>query len=53
MHLTYFGANSWLIELGKQRILIDPWLVRSLIFGNLPWLFQGQRTGSLASLPDK
>lgn len=53
MYLTYFGANSWLIELGKQRILIDPWLVGSLIFGNLPWLFKGTQTQPLASLPDK
>jgi L-ascorbate metabolism protein UlaG (beta-lactamase superfamily) len=42
MRLIYFGANSWLIELGQQRILIDPWLVGSLMFGNLTWLFKGQ-----------
>jgi L-ascorbate metabolism protein UlaG (beta-lactamase superfamily) len=53
MQLTYFGANSWLLELGQQRILIDPWLVGSLIFGNLPWLFKGDRSNPLASLPDK
>lgn len=53
MQLTYFGANSWLVELGKQRILIDPWLVGSLMFGNLPWLFKGQRKNPLAALPDK
>jgi L-ascorbate metabolism protein UlaG (beta-lactamase superfamily) len=53
MQLTYFGANSWLLELGKQRILIDPWLVGSLIFGNLPWLFKGQRKNPLSALPDK
>lgn len=53
MHLTYFGANSWLVELGLQRILIDPWLVGSLVFGNLPWLFKGERSQPLASLPDK
>jgi len=53
MQLTYFGANSWLIELGQQRILIDPWLVGSLIFGNLTWLFKGQRRQPLDSIPDK
>jgi L-ascorbate metabolism protein UlaG (beta-lactamase superfamily) len=53
MNLTYFGANSWLIELEQQRILIDPWLVGSLVFGNLPWLFKGDRSKPLASLPDK
>ncbi len=53
MRLTYFGANSWLIELGQQRILIDPWLVGSLVFGNLPWLFKGDRAQPLASIPDQ
>ncbi|MBD1804591.1 MBL fold metallo-hydrolase [Microcoleus sp. FACHB-SPT15] len=53
MYLTYFGANSWLVELGLQRILIDPWLVGSLVFGNLGWLFKGERSQPLASLPDK
>jgi len=41
MHLTWLDNNSWLIEMGEQRILLDPWLVGSLVFGNLPWLFQG------------
>jgi L-ascorbate metabolism protein UlaG (beta-lactamase superfamily) len=36
---------------GKQ-ILLDPWLVGSLVFGNLPWLFKGEKTTSY-SLPDK
>lgn len=53
MHLTYFGANSWLVELGQQRILIDPWLVDSLIFGNLPWLFKGDKPSALNLLSDK
>ena len=53
MRLTYFGANSWLVELGQKRILIDPWLVGSLVFGNLPWLFKGDRSQPLDSLPDR
>lgn len=53
MQLTYFGANSWLVELGQQRILIDPWLVGSLVFGNLTWMFKGQRRQPLESIPDK
>lgn len=53
MQLTYFGANSWLIELGQQRILIDPWLVGPLVFGNLTWLFSGQRRQPLAQIPDQ
>ncbi|MDF5731608.1 MAG: MBL fold metallo-hydrolase [Rhizonema sp. PD38] len=43
MHLTYLDSNSWLVEIGGQRILIDPWLVGDLIFGNLNWFFKGSR----------
>jgi L-ascorbate metabolism protein UlaG (beta-lactamase superfamily) len=32
------------MEIGGQRILLDPWLVDSLIFNNLDWLFKGYRT---------
>jgi L-ascorbate metabolism protein UlaG (beta-lactamase superfamily) len=44
MYLTWLDNNSWLIEMGGQRILLDPWLTGSLVFGNLPWLFKGQHT---------
>jgi len=40
MYLTWLDNNSWLIEIGSQRILVDPWLVGSLSFG-LDWLFKG------------
>ncbi|MBW4563035.1 MAG: MBL fold metallo-hydrolase [Mojavia pulchra JT2-VF2] len=43
MHLTWLDSNSWLIEIGSKRILLDPWLVGSLTFGNLDWLFKGSR----------
>ncbi len=43
MKLTWFDANSWLIEAGGQRILIDPWLVGDLVFGGLDWLVRGIR----------
>jgi L-ascorbate metabolism protein UlaG (beta-lactamase superfamily) len=43
MHLTYLDSNSWLIEIEESKILLDPWLVDSLVFGNLPWLFKGDR----------
>lgn len=43
MDLTWLDSNSWLIELAGQRILLDPWLVGPLTFGNLPWLFKGDR----------
>jgi L-ascorbate metabolism protein UlaG (beta-lactamase superfamily) len=44
MQLTWLDNNSWLIELSGKNILLDPWLVGDLIFGNLPWLFQGTKT---------
>lgn len=46
MQLTYFDSNSWLIELSGKRILLDPWLVGDLVFGNLSWLFRGTKTTS-------
>ena len=52
MHYTYYGANSWLLELSGKRILVDPWLVGSLIFANSPWLFKGDRAQPLEALPD-
>ena len=43
MKLTWFDANSWLIEAGGQRVLIDPWLVGKLVFGGMDWLVRGVR----------
>jgi len=43
MHLTYLDSNSWLIEFGGKRILLDPWLVGPLVFGNAGWFFKGER----------
>jgi L-ascorbate metabolism protein UlaG (beta-lactamase superfamily) len=42
MYLTWLDNNSWLIEMANQRILLDPWLVGPLVFGNLPWLIKGE-----------
>lgn len=39
MQLTWIDLNTWLIQIGKQTILIDPWLVDPLIFYGQPWLF--------------
>jgi L-ascorbate metabolism protein UlaG (beta-lactamase superfamily) len=39
MNLTWLNNNSWLLEIGGKRILLDPWLVGDLVFGSLPWLF--------------
>ena len=44
MYLTWLDVNSWLIELAGRRILVDPWLVGSQMFGNLDWLFKGVRS---------
>jgi L-ascorbate metabolism protein UlaG (beta-lactamase superfamily) len=43
MYLTWLDSNSWLIEMGGNRILLDPWLVGALSFGNLDWLFKSYR----------
>ena len=39
---TYYGANGWLIELDKIRILIDPWLQGDLTFPPGDWLIKGK-----------
>ncbi|RAM49673.1 MAG: MBL fold metallo-hydrolase [Hapalosiphonaceae cyanobacterium JJU2] len=44
MLLTYLDSNSWLVEIADKRILIDPWLVDKLSFGNQDWFFKGYRT---------
>lgn len=44
MYFTWLDNNSWLIEIGSQRILIDPWLVGSLTFADLDWLFKASRS---------
>ncbi|MDX2255581.1 MAG: MBL fold metallo-hydrolase [Pseudanabaenaceae cyanobacterium bins.39] len=43
MYLTWLDSNSWLIEMAGKRILLDPWLVGSLMFGNADWLFKADR----------
>ncbi|MEA5577812.1 MBL fold metallo-hydrolase [Anabaena sp. UHCC 0451] len=44
MYFTWLDSNSWLIEIGGHRILLDPWLVDSLTFNNWDWLFKGSRS---------
>ena len=48
MRFIWYGANSWLLEFSGQRILLDPWLVGSLEFGGLSWLFRAKREQSLS-----
>ena len=51
MNLTYLDVNSWLIEIEGKRILLDPWLVGTLVFGNLPWLFE-EKKHNLPAIPE-
>ncbi|MBD2092619.1 MBL fold metallo-hydrolase [Microcoleus sp. FACHB-1515] len=51
MYLTWLDSNSWLIEMGSQRILLDPWLVGTLSFG-IDWLFSGKRSSDRPIPPD-
>jgi L-ascorbate metabolism protein UlaG (beta-lactamase superfamily) len=44
MQLTWLDSNSWSIELGGKKILLDPWLVGDLTFGDAAWLFRGTKT---------
>ncbi len=39
---TYYGANGWLIDLDKTRILVDPWLNGDLTFPPGDWLIKGK-----------
>ena len=39
MRATYFGANGWQLGFGDLNLLLDPWLVGPLCFGNSPWFF--------------
>jgi L-ascorbate metabolism protein UlaG (beta-lactamase superfamily) len=41
MYLTWLDGSSWLWEIGNQRILVDPWLVGSLTFGDAEWFLKG------------
>lgn len=52
MELTWLDSNSWLIGVGNRQILLDPWIVGSLVFNNLPWLFKGEHTKT-KSIPEK
>ena len=52
MYLTYLDSNSWLIEIGGNNILLDPWLVGNLTFANLDWFFKGYRPQE-RPIPDK
>tara|TARA_B100001250_G_scaffold395789_1_gene401079 strand:+ start:368 stop:1135 length:768 start_codon:yes stop_codon:yes gene_type:complete len=44
---TYYGANGWLLEFDKIKILIDPWLKGDLTFPPGDWLIKGELTKEL------
>lgn len=48
MLATWLDTNSWLLEMGGKRLLVDPWLVGPLVFGNQGWLFKGVRPHPMA-----
>jgi len=43
MFTTWLDNNSWLWEIADQKILVDPWLIGPLTFGNADWLFKGEK----------
>jgi len=49
---TYYGANGWLLEFDKIKILIDPWLNGSLKFPPGDWLIKGELKHSIESPKD-
>lgn len=52
MQLTYLDSNTWLFDFNGTHILLDPWLVGSLMFANQAWFFKGDRTKPKA-IPEK
>jgi L-ascorbate metabolism protein UlaG (beta-lactamase superfamily) len=52
MQLTYLDSNTWLFNFNGTQILLDPWLVGSLVFANQSWFFKGDRTKPKA-IPEK
>ncbi len=42
MKLTFIGLNSWLLTVDGFQILIDPWLVDSIVFYGSPWMFEAK-----------
>ncbi|MCS7293198.1 MAG: MBL fold metallo-hydrolase [Gloeomargarita sp. SKYBB_i_bin120] len=51
MRVTWFEANTWLLEWAGLRLLVDPWLVGPLVFGGMEWLFKAERRRPIPELP--
>lgn len=45
--ITWLDVNSWQFDLAGHRLLVDPWLVGDLVFGNTGWLIRGVRPQSV------
>lgn len=45
--LTWLDVNSWHFNLAGRSLLVDPWLVGDLVFGNAGWLIRGVRPQSV------
>lgn len=50
--LTYLGINSMSLEIGEQRLLIDPLLVGSLVFFGQRWAFRGRSRAEAVPKPE-
>ncbi|AGY58727.1 MBL fold metallo-hydrolase [Gloeobacter kilaueensis] len=51
MKLTRVDLNSWIIEIAEKRLLVDPWLVDPLVFGNA-WFIELRHATPLAYTPE-
>lgn len=49
---TYLGANGWLLEFGKTRVLVDPWFTGPLSFGPGGLLLKG-KLGTPQPVPER
>ncbi|MEA5463384.1 MBL fold metallo-hydrolase [Leptothoe sp. PORK10 BA2] len=49
--ITWLDVNSWQFNLAGRCILVDPWLVGDLVFGNASWLIRGIRPQPVAIPP--
>lgn len=49
---TYLGANGWILDFERTRILVDPWLTGPLEFPPGRWFFRGELPRELP-VPDR
>ena len=49
--VTWLDVNSWQFNLAGRCILVDPWLVGDLVFGNASWLIRGVRPNPVSMPP--